>query len=81
MSQADFRNRRVPGQMGVYHSVIDRLMQHLQVTGVVDDCHRSSKPRRTTFREDRQIVRCARRNHFATSARIRDELNLEVVYM
>jgi len=55
MSQADFRNRRVAGQMGVHHSVIDRLMQHLQVTGMVDDRHRSSKPCRTTFREDRQI--------------------------
>jgi hypothetical protein len=30
-----------------------------------------------TPREDRLITRCARRNSFATSARIRDELNFE----
>ena len=37
MSQADFSNRRVAGQMGVHHSVFDCLMQCLQVAGMVDE--------------------------------------------
>jgi hypothetical protein len=37
MSHAGFSNRRVAGQMGIYHSVIDHLMQLLQVTGMVDE--------------------------------------------
>ena len=32
-------------------------------------------PRKCTHREDMLIARCARRNHFDTSVRIRDELN------
>jgi IS30 family transposase len=53
MSQADLSNRRVAGTMGVHHSVIDRLMQHLQATGMVYECLRSGKPCKTTPREDR----------------------------
>jgi len=33
MPYGGFSNRRVAGQMGVHHSVIDRLMQCLQATG------------------------------------------------
>ena len=53
MSQAGLSNRRVAGTMGVHHSVIDRLMQHLQATGMVYECLRSGKPCKTTPREDR----------------------------
>jgi hypothetical protein len=35
--------------MGVHHSVIDRLMQRLQATGMVDEHLRSDCPRRTTI--------------------------------
>ena len=57
----------------VQHSVIDRLMQHLQTTGMVDERPRSGPAK--LHLEDRLIARCARRNRFATPARIRDELN------
>ena len=72
MSQTSFSNGSVTEQMGVHHSVIDCLMQRLQATGMVDEHPRSGRPRKTTPREDTIIVRCTRRNHFATSARIRD---------
>ena len=52
MSQAAFSNRRVAGKMGVHYSVIDRLMQRLQVTGMVDERPRSGMPPKTTPRED-----------------------------
>jgi len=75
MSQAGLSNRRVAGQMGVHHSIIDCLMHRLQATGMVDEHSQSCRARKTTPREDRLIARCARRNCLATSACIRDELN------
>jgi len=41
-------------------------LQRLQATGMVDERPRSGRPHKATHREDRQIARCARRNHFAT---------------
>jgi hypothetical protein len=75
MSQACFCNRRVAGQMEVHYSVIDRLMQPLQVTVMIDERPRSGRPRKTKHREDRQIALCGWKNRFPTSARIRGELN------
>ena len=69
MSQAGLINRRVAGQMGVHHSVIDCLMHRLQTTGMVDEQPLPGRPCKTKPRGQ------ARRNCFATSARIRDELN------
>ena len=63
------------GTMGVHHSVIDCLIQRVQATGMINEPPRSDRPRKTTHREDRLIAQCARRNRFATSASIRDELN------
>ena len=69
------------GQIWVHHSVIDRLMQHLISTGMVDERPRSDRPLKSTPREDRLTGRCARRNRFATTARIRGELNFGVTYI
>lgn len=70
-----FINRRLAGHIGVHNSVIDRLLQHLQATGMVDERLWSGRPRKTTYREDRLISWCNRRNSFATTASIHDELN------
>ena len=75
MSQASFSNRGVTGQMGVHHFVIDRLMQRLEATGMVDERPRYSRRRKTAPIEDRLIAQCARRNRFPTPVRIRDVLN------
>jgi len=61
--------------MGIYRSVLDRFMQRLQATGMVGECPRFGRPHKTTPREERLIAGCARRNRFATSARIRVEEN------
>jgi len=37
MSQTGVSNRRVTWKMGVHHSVIDRLMQRVQATRMVDE--------------------------------------------
>ena len=44
------------GQIGVHHSVIDRLMQHLQATEMVDERPRSGRTRKTTPRENCHCV-------------------------
>jgi len=36
MLQAGFSKRRVAEQMGVHHSALDRLIQRLKMTGMVD---------------------------------------------
>jgi transposase len=64
----------------VHYFVIGRLMQRLQATGMVDECPRSGKPRKSTPREDTLIARCARRNRFSTSDRNRDELKMKTFY-
>jgi IS30 family transposase len=47
MSKAEFSNRKVAGKMEVHQFAIDRLMQRLQSTGIVDDRPRCGKPRKT----------------------------------
>jgi len=66
--------------MWVHHSVIDRIMQRLVSTGMVDERPRSGRPLKSTPREDRLTARRASRNRFATSARILDELIFGVTY-
>ena len=66
MSQAVFSNRRVAGQIGVHHFVIDCLMDRLQSTGMVDERPQPSRARKATHSDDMLITR------YATSARIRD---------
>jgi len=68
MSQASFNNRGMAGK-------IDRLMQRLEATGMVDERPRYSRRRKTAPIEDKLIARCARRNRFPTPVRIRDALN------
>ena len=57
-------------RVGVHHSVIDRLMDRFQTTGTVEDLPRSVRPRKTIPRDDRLIVRRARRDNFTTAVRI-----------
>jgi hypothetical protein len=72
MSQVGFSNRRLAGQNGVHHSVIDFLCKRLKW---FCEHQRSRWHCKTTPREDRIIDRCAKRNRFATSARIQNEMN------
>jgi len=51
MSQAGFRNSGMVGQIGTHHYLMDRLMQRLQATEIVDERPRSGRPLKTTPRE------------------------------
>jgi IS30 family transposase len=50
MSQSGFSNRRVAGQLEVHHSVIDHLMQRLQVTRMDGERPRFIRPHKITPR-------------------------------
>ena len=49
-------------------------MERLPTTGMIGERLRSGTSRKTTPRDDRLIARYARRNRFATSTRILDEV-------
>ena len=50
-------------------------MRGLQATGMVDEHPRSGRPHKTTPRGDIVVDRFTRKHRFATSVRVRDELN------
>lgn len=75
MLQTGFSNRRVADQMGLHHSVINSLMQHLKAIAMDDERPRSGRSSKTTHRENMLLARGARRNRFATKARVRDKFN------
>ena len=64
MSQAGLSNKRVAGQIGVHHSVTDRLIQHLQATGMVimNVCDLAG-PAKLHLERFRLIAWCASRNY------------------
>jgi transposase len=76
MSQAGFSNRGMAGKMEVHHSVIDRLMQRLEATGMVDEHPRYRRRRKTTPIEDRLIARCARKNRFRDALNFGDHVSI-----
>ena len=58
--------------MVVHHFVIDRLMQRLQATGIVDERPRSDRPHKTKRRDDRLISRFATRTRFGGHISVRN---------
>ena len=70
--ETDVSNRRMSGQMVVHHFVIDRLMQSLEATGIVDERPRSGRPHKTKRKDDRRIFRCAMRARFGGHISVRN---------
>lgn len=64
----------VARRLNVSHSVIWRLRQRFQTTGHVEERARSGRPRSTTNREDRFIIRQALQTRTATANTIRRQL-------
>ena len=65
------------GQMGIHNSVINRYMQRLQQTGMVDERSRSGRSLQNYTQIRSNIAQCAKRNCSATLASIRNDLNCE----
>ena len=70
------RLREVGRRLGVSHSVISRLQQRFQATGRVADRPRPGRPRSTTQREDRFILRQALQARSTTANTIRGQLRV-----
>lgn len=64
MANAGMSTRDVGNHFNVNHTVIVRLLQRQRQTGNVDDRPRTGRPRVTTPREDRLLVRRARASPF-----------------
>ena len=59
--------------MGYHYTVISRLVRKHGQTNTVVDRQRTGRPRITSIREDRRLIRLARRQPFATSATLKDQ--------
>ena len=60
MHTASLSHRRITANFGVNSSVISRLLARHRQIGTVEDRPRSSRPRKTTTREDRYLNSQAR---------------------
>lgn len=67
--------RAIARQLGYHHSVITRLVQKHAQTNDVKDRVRSGRPRATSVREDRALLRHVRRLPFTSAPVLRDYWN------
>ena len=67
MLTAGMSARDAAGPFQHHESTISRLLNRFQQTGNVADRPRSSRPRKTTPREDRFLTTSSRRNRFLSS--------------
>ena len=67
--------RAIARQLGYHHSVITRLVQKHAQTHDVKDRARSGRPKVTSVREDRALLRHVRRLPFTSEHVLRDNWN------
>jgi len=72
MIESGMSRKAVARTFGYHHSVISRLVQKHQETDAVKDRPRSGRPRVTTVRQDRALLRLVRRYPFASSNFLKD---------
>ena len=72
MSDTGMSSRHIAVQFNVNHTVIGRLIQRYHQTGTENDRPRSGRPRLTSPREDRLLIRRAKRSPFTSAAKLRD---------
>ena len=60
-------------QLGYHYTVISRLVRKNHQTNDVNDRARSGRPRVTTQRDDRALVRLVRRQPFCTNSRLKHQ--------
>ena len=70
MLEAGHSQRQVAGQFNVSQSVISRLRNRYNQTGIVQERQRSGRPRCTTAPEDRYLGLIARRQRFQSAVRL-----------
>ena len=75
-TQDGVRPREIGRRLGVSHSVISRLQERFQATGRVENRPHPGRPRATTRRQDRFIVRQALQTRTTTASTIRRRLRV-----
>lgn len=73
MRNAGMSLRQIGTQIGRHHSIISKLLKKYRATNEVKDLPRPGRPRKTTVREDRALLRLVRRRSFDSSSRLRQE--------
>ncbi|KAG1670899.1 hypothetical protein GQR58_016621 [Nymphon striatum] len=73
MLEAGLGQRRVAQTMGVSHSVISRVNQRHQETGLYSETPRSGRPVLTTPRDDRYLMNLCLRNRFHSARRLNND--------
>jgi len=71
MHQTGMSCRAIGAQLNINHTVISRLIRKHTDFGEVKDARRSGRPRKTTDRDDRALVRQARRSPKSTCTQLR----------
>ena len=71
MRNAGMSLRQIGQQVGRHHSIISRLINKHRATADVKDRPRPGRPRKTTAREDRALLRLVRRRSFDSSSLLR----------
>ena len=69
MSNAGMSTRTIGDHFNVNHTVIVRLLRRHRDTGHVNDMPRSGRPRKTSNRSDRLLIRRAKANPFTPAPR------------
>lgn len=67
MHSAGMSHKAIGRQLGYHYSVISRLVRKHDESNAVKDRPRSGRPRATSQREDRALIRLVRRQPFASS--------------
>ena len=70
--RAGLSTRQIAREFNINQSQVSRLLQRWRQTGGVDDRQRSGRPRLTSARQDRALLRTARQNRFLSARQLRD---------
>ena len=73
MSTAGMSTRTIGNNFNVNHTVIVRLLRRQRITGSVNDRPRSGRPRKTSIRSDRLLIRTARAHPFTPATQLRQQ--------
>lgn len=68
--------RQIAQHFGIHFSIVSRLLKRHRDDGTIQERPRSGRPPKTSEREDRALVRVAKRQPFATARYLRDDWNI-----
>lgn len=64
--------------LSINKSIVSRLIKKYKSTGTVEEANRGGRPRKTSHRTDRKIIRLIKKKPFISSKDVVGELNLNI---